>query len=301
VALIVGCTGSELPVTGTGGSTGQTGGTVSTGGATTSGGNAQGGAATGGVTTASGGLPSGGKASGGTATGGTATGGKASGGTATGGKATGGSTTGGSGAIGTWISGYAATMYGNSSSGDCAGYSNFSDSTNISGGVCTWMTGALKVTIASYQSGVANNASYYGAPGDLASIWQGGLCTCPGGGTGDCTSAPSCNDEQLCAKCVAVKCDPNGSFTYSGTNHGTYCNTTTYVVVQIIDACPHNHPTNVASPIGWCTSRQANHIDLSCSGLAAISNLGTNIGQQGWLDVAVQVVDCSVGLGKHSL
>jgi hypothetical protein len=193
-------------------------------------------------------------------------------------------------------------MFGNVSAQntDCYGYSNFSDSTNITSANCTWLSGSLKVTIAGYQSGTPNNARYYGAPGDLSSIWQGGQCTCQGGGTGNCTSAPSCSDEQDCAKCVAVRCDPSGP-SVNGTSHGSYCDTTTYVVVQIIDACPHNHPTNVASTIGWCTSRRANHIDVSCSALGGISTLGTNIGQQGWLPVAVQMVDCSVGLGPHAL
>ena len=162
---------------------------------------------------------------------------------------------------------------------------------------------------ATFQSGVANNASYYGATGDLSSLWVGGECVCqnPPGGTGDCPSGnyPSCPSESQsggnCGICVAVKCDPSGTFTYGGTTNDNHCNTSTYAVVQIIDACPHNHPTNVASTIGWCTSRQANHVDLSCSALGGISNLGTSIGQAGWLNVDVQVVNCSIGLGLHSL
>jgi hypothetical protein len=107
--------------------------------------------------------------------------------------------------------------------------------------------------------------------------------------------------EQDCGKCVAVKCDPNGTISEGGYNHDMYCGTTEYVVIEVIDACPHNHPTNVASSEGWCTSRQANHIDLSCSALGGISNLGTGVGIQGWLNVDVQVVPCCLGLGPHSL
>ena len=153
-------------------------------------------------------------------------------------------------------------------------------------------------------SGVANDASYYGAPGDLSSIWQGGECMCQAGtgsGTGNCTAPPSCPMEQDCGKCVAVKCDPNGTISEGGYTHDQYCSSTEYVVIEVIDACPHNHPTNEASSEGWCTSTQANHIDLSCSALGGISNLGTDIGEQGWLNVDVQVVPCSLGLGLHSL
>ena len=195
-------------------------------------------------------------------------------------------------------------MFGNDSSGDCAGYANFSDTTNIAGSACA-SNGT--VTIATYSSGVANDASWYAAPGDLSSIWQGGECTCQpgdpmgGGTTGNCSEAPSCPMEQDCGKCVAVKCDPNGTITEGGYNHDQYCNTGEYAVVEVIDACPHNHPTNEASSEGWCTATQPNHIDLSCSALGGISNLGTNIGQQGWLNVDVQVVPCSLGLGLHSL
>ena len=276
----------------TGGTSAATGGSKATGGAP---------AATGGSKAATGGTA----ATGGSkaATGGTpATGGSkaATGGTpATGGsKSTGGST--GTTGLGAWTTGYVATMYGNSSSGDCAGYSSFSDSTNYDSQTCP------NVTKASYSSGAANNASYYGALGDLSSLWGSAPeCQCPGGGTGNCTQAPSCPGEAqsggACGMCVAVKCDPSGSYSSGGSTHDGDCSTTTYVVVQIIDACPHNHPTNVASANGWCTSKQSQHIDLSCSGLGGISTLGTSVGRDGWLNVDVQQVACSIGLGTHSL
>jgi hypothetical protein len=286
----------------TGGTTG-TGGAPSTGGATGTGGNPSTGGTTGtggkAGTTGSGGNAGIGGKGGTTGTGGnTATGGT----TGTGGKA-GMSGTGGTAGLGTWTTGYAATMYGNDSSGDCSGYPSFSDTTNINSQTCT--TGQNKVTIASYSSGVANNASYYGATGDLSSLWSGATCNCNGSDTCSNNQAPSCPAESQtggnCGICVAVKCDPNGTFSLSGTTHDADCSKTEYVVVQIIDACPHNHPTNVASSEGWCTTRQANHIDLSCSALGGISTKGMNIGQDGWLNVDVQKVDCSIGLGPHAL
>jgi hypothetical protein len=202
--------------------------------------------------------------------------------------------------LGAWTTGYAATMYGNDSSGDCDGYPDFGDTTNIDSQTCTKV-----VSIASYSAGVANNASYYGATGDLSSLWGGAECSCNGNDTCPSNQAPSCPAESQsggnCGICVAVKCDPNGTFSLSGTTHDQDCDKTHYVVVQIIDACPHDHPTNVASSEGWCTSRQANHVDLSCSALGGISTKGMNIGQDGWLNVDVQKVDCSLGLGLHSL
>jgi hypothetical protein len=194
-------------------------------------------------------------------------------------------------------------MYGNHSSGDCANYSSFGDTTSINSDTCT-MPKAV-VTIASYSAGTANNASFYGALGDLSSLWVGAECSCNGSDSCGQNQAPSCPAEDAtggdCGICVAVKCDPNGTFALSGQTHDSSCGTTEYAVVQIIDACPHDHPTNVSSSEGWCTSRQPNHIDLSCSALGGISTLGTDIGQDGWLNVDVQEVSCSIGLGLHSL
>ncbi len=45
------------------------------------------------------------------------------------------------------------------------------------------------------------------------------------------------------------------------------------------DLSTHNHPTNVASANGWCTSKQSQHIDLSCSALGGVSSLGNKIGK----------------------
>jgi hypothetical protein len=225
----------------------------------------------------------------------------------------GGTSSGGAGGMstmGAWTSGYVATMYGDISSGDCTAYSSsFTDHTPISTYTCVLGTGPRQVTLSSFSAGQANNASYYAALGDLSSLWSvngnASECTCSGSTTATC-GGPSCNAEisstGSCGICVAVKCDPSSTFKDSmNYSHNSSCNTTTYVVVQNIDACPHNHTTNVGSSSGWCTAKQSQHIDLSCSGLGDISNLGTNVGQQGWLPVSVQVVDCSVGLGPHAL
>jgi len=230
--------------------------------------------------------------------------GKAGGGAGSGG--TGGTTPG----LGDWTTGYVATMYGDINSGDCTAYSsNFTDHTPISTYTCVLGSGPRKVTLASYSSATASNASYYAALGDLSSLWSANgaasACTCNGSTTATC-GGPSCAAEisstGSCGLCVAVKCDPNSTFKdSSGYSHNSNCNSTSYVVVQNIDACPHNHTTNVGSSSGWCTDKQSQHIDLSCSGLGDISNLGTKVGQAGWLPVDVQVVDCSIGLGKHSL
>ena len=292
--------------TGGGGSPGN-GGSLASGGSVGSGGMGSGGQIGSGGVTGAGGLGTGGTSSSGGTTG---MGGRGIGGNSPGmgGRGAGGAMgIGGSGSAGTpglgpWTTGYAATMYGNSASGDCAGYPNFSDATPIATATCRGV-----VTVAGYSAGVANNASYYGATGDLSTLWVGAQCVCQGGGTENCpaNAAPSCPAERAaggnCGICVAVKCDPTGTITIGGTTHTADCNRTQYAVVQIIDACPHNHATNVASSEGWCTSRQANHIDLSCSALGGISTRGMNIGQLGWLNVDVQRVDCSIGLGLHPL
>jgi len=311
--------GGTTGVAGTNGAGGTTGsggttGTAGRGGTTGSGGTTSAGGTTGrGGTTGTGGAT--GTAGRGGVTGTAGTGGAGRGGTtgtagSAGGAGRGGTTgsagTNGSGGkggtpgLGAWTTGYAATMYGNDSSGDCNGYPNFGDTTSINSQTCNKV-----VTIASYSAGVANNASYYGATGDVSSLWVGAECACNGSDTCSNNQAPSCPAESQaggnCGICVAVKCDPNGTFSLSGSTHDQDCSTTQYVVVQIIDACPHNHPTNVASSEGWCTSRQANHVDLSCSALGGISTKGMNIGQDGWLNVDVQKVDCSIGLGLHPL
>jgi hypothetical protein len=290
------CTAETTDTNASGGTSPTTGGVPATGGVSTGGSVVgTGGKASGGTQGASGGRPSGGTASGGTPsggrpTGGTSTGGKATGGTSTGGKATGGTSAGG--ALNWDSTGYSATMFGNVSSGDCTQLSgtNFRDSTNISAASC--VAGTRTVTLNS------DNSKWYGAPGDLSTIWKGAQCTCQGGGTGACSSAPACPDEQDCGLCFAIKCDPNSSAKYSNgdTRSGTqYCNSSQYVVVQIIDACPHNHPSNS----WWCTSSQPNHIDVSCSALVAITASGYNAGNLGWLGVRVAPVNCSVGLGIH--
>jgi hypothetical protein len=67
------------------------------------------------------------------------------------------------------------------------------------------------------------------------------------------------------------------------------------VVVQLIDACPHNHPNNAY----WCTRARPDHIDISCSAFRALTE-GRSVGQIGSINVYARRVDCSVGLGVKS-
>ncbi len=286
--------------TGGAGATGA-GGATGIGGATGSGGMLGSGGRSGAGGSGAGGTPAGAGGSNGVG-GGNGVGGSngAGGRNAVGGSTGSGGGAGGTPGLGTWTTGYVATMYGNDTSGDCAGYPNFGDMTSIRSATCSRV-----VTVANFVTGTANNASFYGATGDLSSLWVGARCSCNGSDTCPANQAPSCPAEQQsggnCGICVAVKCDPMGTFSLGGATHDQDCNQTQYAVVQIIDACPHDHPTNVASSEGWCTTRQANHVDLSCSALGGISTKGMNIGQDGWLNVDVQHVDCSVGLGLHPL
>lgn len=311
-----GCGGSAGD--GTPGSGGMGGGQPGSGGLSSAGG-ANGGMAGGGIT-GGGGQSTGGGSTGGQ--GGGSSGGQGGGGTGSqgaggllmtggmggvsaggaGGMPTGG-TSGGAGMSGGgagggndgWLAGYTATMFGDVNSGDCSGVSNYSDMTNIAGATCT----RQGVTIAPYNAGTANNASYYGAPGDLSGIWEGPECRCQNGdaedGSGLCSRAPSCPMEQVCGQCFEIRCDPNGTGMYSdgATREGqNYCNANQTAVIQIIDACPHNHPSNT-----WWCSREQNHIDISCSAMEAIAGNPDNVGLWGWLNVEVRPVDCSVGLG----
>jgi Lytic transglycolase len=294
-----------------------TGGLAGTGGAPIAGGTSgAGGAGVGGAGAGTGGASdpgTGGQGLSGGGSGGRGVGGGGSGGGGAGGAASG---TGGAGGAGAgrggasgrggapglpggeaWLTGYTATMFGNvTTASDCGGVANFTDMTNISSANCTHQG----IAIAPFSRGAANNASYYGAPGDESSIWAGPVCSCQRGAAenaaGACPQAPSCNMESDCGRCFEVRCDPNGAGTYSDgvTRVGAmYCNPNQSVVIQVIDACPHNHPTNV----WWCKNQRSNHIDLSCSAMRGIAGNPNNVGAWGWLNVQVRPVNCSVGLG----
>jgi hypothetical protein len=102
--------------------------------------------------------------------------------------------------------------------------------------------------------------------------------------------------EADCARCYEIKCDPAGTGTYSdgSTRVGAmYCNASRTAVIQVVDACPHNHPSNT----WWCTNQRRNHIDISCSAMKAIAGQPDRVGSWGWLNVQVRPVDCSVGVG----
>jgi hypothetical protein len=257
------------------------------------------GAGTGGASGSGGLAATGGSGSGGltmAGAGGTATGGRGTGGMGTAGAGAGGAAAGGVGGGGPWMAGYTATMFGNVTGGDCNGLANFSDMTQIRSATCTLQG----VALAAYSVGTANNSSFYAAAGDLSTIWQGPTCVCPNGSTqnaaGVCSRSPSCPMEAICGRCFEVKCDPAGTGTYSDgvTRVGAmYCNPNQSTVVQIIDACPHNHPNNP----WWCTTNRQNHIDISCSAMKAIAGNPNNVGAWGWLNVQVRPVPCSVGVG----
>ena len=65
--------------------------------------------------------------------------------------------------------------------------------------------------------------------------------------------------------------------------------------MQLIDACPHNHPNNTY----WCTAARPQHIDLSCSAFSniTVSSTARPLTTIGSINVHVRPVDCGVGLG----
>jgi hypothetical protein len=182
-----------------------------------------------------------------------------------------------------WNSDYTATMFGQV---NCAPL-GFTDPTNLNNSTCV---ARRAVSLNS------SNQTYYGAPGDLSTLWGGSPCTCIGGQaqTGTCTSPPACSGQTDCGLCVEIACNAAGTYSYmnDGFTHDEFCKPNTSVVVQIVDACPHNHPSNVY----WCTSARPNHIDISCSAFGGITQ-GRTVGQIGSINVYVRPVDCSVGLG----
>ena len=186
-----------------------------------------------------------------------------------------------------WLSDYTSTMFGEV---DCArfGFDDPGDS-DLALAACV-NRGAVRLD--------ARNQVYFGATGDLSSLWAGAACECQGAETGGvCRTPPACPDQQNCGRCVEVTCNAEGrqSFQGDGVTHNELCRPGTSVVVQLIDACPHNHPNNPY----WCTERRKDHIDISCSAFRELT-IGRDIGKIGSINVYARPVDCSVGLGPKA-
>ena len=169
---------------------------------------------------------------------------------------------------------------------DCAPF-GFNDVTNLASGTC--------VSRGAVQLGGANQM-FFGAAGDLSTLWNGApQCTCNGGQTqGRCASPPACSGQSDCGQCVEVTCNFTGTYSFmsDGYTHNEFCRPGRSVVVQLIDACPHNHPNNTY----WCTAARPNHIDISCTAFSNITQ-GRPVGDIGSINVHVRPVACSVGLG----
>jgi hypothetical protein len=185
---------------------------------------------------------------------------------------------------------YTATMFGQV---DCAPL-GVTDSTNLNGSTCV-ARGAVHLSGA--------NTMYYGAAGDLSTLWNSApACTCIGGQSAPdrCSSPPACAGQTDCGLCVEVTCNATGIYSFNGDGftHDEFCKAGQSVVVQLIDACPHNHPSNTY----WCTTARPQHIDLSCTAFNALVNATTTrpLSTIGSINVYTRMVDCSVGLGVHT-
>ncbi|HVZ32894.1 MAG TPA: hypothetical protein VG963_10730 [Polyangiaceae bacterium] len=186
-----------------------------------------------------------------------------------------------------WRADYTATMFGEI---DCArlgfddpGDSDLNRSTCISSGKVSLNDG---------------NRVYFAATGDLSSLWSGEPCVCKTREEGGvCRTPPACPDQGNCGQCVEVTCDSQGrhSFQDDGLTHDEFCRPGHSVVVQLIDACPHNHPNNPY----WCTRARPEHIDLSCSAFRALT-VGRSIAQIGSINVQVRPISCAIGLGEKT-
>lgn len=183
-----------------------------------------------------------------------------------------------------WNADYTATMFGEA---DCEPL-GFDDpgNTNLNFSTCA-ATGAVQLN--------GENQRWFGATGDLATLWNGPECVCGGGQTqGVCDGPPACPGQTNCGVCVEVACNASGTHSYQndGFTHNEFCKPGVSVVVELIDACPHNHPNNTY----WCTAERPNHVDISCSAFAELTQ-GRAIGEIGSINVYAREVDCSVGLG----
>ncbi len=176
---------------------------------------------------------------------------------------------------------------------DCAPL-GVTDSTNLNGSTCV-ARGAVHLSGA--------NTMYYGAAGDLSTLWNSApACTCNGAQSAPdrCASPPACAGQTDCGLCVEVTCNATGIYSFNGDGftHDEFCKAGQSVVVQLIDACPHNHPSNTY----WCTTARPQHIDLSCTAFNALVNATTArpLSSIGSINVYTRPVDCSVGLGVHT-
>lgn len=187
-----------------------------------------------------------------------------------------------------WRSDYTATMFGRD---DCEafGYADPGDS-DLERSTCA-SSGRLELN--------ADNTKYFAAVGDLSSLWLGSPCDCSvSERDGHCPAPPACPRQANCGQCLEVACnfEGTGSFESNGLTHNEFCKRGRSVVVQLIDACPHNHPNNAY----WCTEEQPEHVDLSCSAFASLTR-GRAIGDIGSINVHVRRIDCAVGLGERTL
>jgi hypothetical protein len=188
-----------------------------------------------------------------------------------------------------WRTDYTATMFGQN---DCAPL-GVSDATNLNGSTCV-ARGAVQLSGA--------NTMFFGAAGDLSSLWNNApACSCNGQEVGGrCGSPPGCGGQTDCGQCVEVTCNFTGiySFNDDGFKHDEFCKPGKSVVVQLIDACPHNHPNNTY----WCTTARPQHIDLSCTAFSniTVSSTARPLSTIGSVNVQVRPVNCNVGLGVKS-
>jgi hypothetical protein len=186
-----------------------------------------------------------------------------------------------------WRSDYTATMFGEI---DCARF-GFDDPGDSDLNLSTCVSrGAVRLD--------PKNQVYFGATGDLSSLWSGAPCACQGAEKeGACRTPPACPDQGNCGQCVEVTCNFEGrhSFQDDGVTHNELCRAGKSVVVQLIDACPHNHPNNPY----WCTEARKDHIDISCSAFRELTD-GRDIGKIGSINVYARPVDCAVGLGPKA-
>ncbi|KAI9136951.1 RlpA-like double-psi beta-barrel-protein domain-containing protein-containing protein [Paraphysoderma sedebokerense] len=131
--------------------------------------------------------------------------------------------------------------------------------------------------------------SWFGAMADKAPLYAGPACQPnPNGGP-----YPICPNQGSCGKCYEIKCVSK----FPAENGGAQtCIPGKSVTVQIVDACPHNHPVNLGKKNdNPCQDTGVNHIDLNINAFKEIANLGA-----GTIRTQIREVACT-GLGPNAV
>ncbi|KAI9136566.1 RlpA-like double-psi beta-barrel-protein domain-containing protein-containing protein [Paraphysoderma sedebokerense] len=125
---------------------------------------------------------------------------------------------------------------------------------------------------------VGQSAGAFGALSDHSPLWNAPKCR------DNLPDNPICDTQTTCGLCVEIKCK---GYHLSPGDHPNTCNPNHSVVIKILDACPGNHPINIAKPQNWCNQTGIDHFDLYQPAFDHIAKLGDGI-----IDMEYQRTSC---------